>query len=98
MLLRESSNSRNFGIKNGILSKWHKIDEQRKYGKCFYIRIYNINNNLFTQMHYKWAFQILSVTVIFWLVPEERGLKEARYTAHSLASFYCDEDFWSRVV
>ena len=56
------------------MSKWHKIDKQRKYSKCFYIRIYNINNNLFTQMHYKWVFQILVGRSYFWLVPEERGL------------------------
>ena len=37
MLPRESSNSRNYVTKNGILSKCDKISKQRKYGKRFYI-------------------------------------------------------------
>ena len=49
MLPWESSNSRNYVIKNGILSNCDNIHKQRKYGKCYYIKIYNMNNyNMFT--------------------------------------------------
>ena len=70
MLPRDSSNSRNCVIKNEFLSKCDKIYKQRKYGKCLYIKIYKISNNLFAQMYYKWVFQISFSR----LVPEEVGL------------------------